>query len=117
MIDDQSICSSMVFIEKNIKITRSFLAKSIDIPYALKVLLAPTIIEVILGFLQPGDAIEFLICHPYSIENSLPWNMINEWLELNCLDEQIKAKFDHPRKLAIHAVKKLGYNCTNCYKG
>jgi hypothetical protein len=75
----------------------------------------------LLSFLNPQDAFEFLSTHKSLQKAETPWTILEEWLELKEFREfglSILPKSTHlsiKRDLATYAVKKLGYNCTNCY--
>ena len=77
------------------------------------------VLDTVLAFLVPNDAIEFLSSSKALISCCFGWqNLLRKCELLDILEQQspYPRPFGSERDLVIFAFKKLGYNCINCYK-
>ena len=83
-------------------------------------LLYQPVVDILLAFLVPNDAIEFLSSSKVMVSNPVGWDNLLKKCELQEIFEEQKQtspkSLKSTRELVIFAFKKLGYNCINCYK-
>ena len=80
--------------------------------HELNVLLIGPIMVVLLSYLCPNDSVELLSCHPDSLRNEdTGWRVMVKMLGLT----SVLKRYANPRALALHALRQLGYCCTNCF--
>jgi hypothetical protein len=73
----------------------------------------------ILAHCTPSDAIDLLQTKKELYHYHVPWLVILHMLNLqDCFEGENARKYkldDHPRTFVIHTIRKLGFNCTQCY--
>lgn len=78
-----------------------------------------TVTETILKLLTPNDSCELLSTQKICLVAEAPWRILECLLQIgehrHIFNPHSRSDTKVTRLFVLHALKKLGYNCTNCY--
>lgn len=84
----------------------------------LSILMMDIICNSIFSYLTPADSIEFLHSNRETYYSYTAWSILLKMMQLEDIyysEIPSKIGISSQRGLVIHAIRRLGYNCSSCY--
>jgi hypothetical protein len=93
--------------------------KSSTIPssFILNTLLIDSVLEKLLSYLKPPNAVNFLCCCRNTLHHDTGWKILLYFMNLwDFYQEKLIHQYPHPKQVVTYSIYKLGFNCARCYK-